>query len=125
MKTALQSRARYLSSPGKGILAADESTPTIGKRLAKHGIENTEVVLPHATNLGRELLALQGLTYSDLQGNRRDYRELFLTAPGIGDYLSGCILYKETLYQSTADGVPFVKILNGAEILIGIKVDEV
>ena len=60
-----------------------------------------------------------------LQENRRDYREIFLTAPGISDYLSGCILYKETLCQSTADGTPFVEVLRQAGILVGIKVDEV
>ena len=65
------------------------------------------------------------LILDGLQGNRRNYRELFMTAAGIGHYLSGCILYKETLYQSTVNGTPFVDILNQAGILVGIKVDEV
>ena len=65
------------------------------------------------------------LILDGLQENRRGYRELFLTAPDIGSHLSGCILYKETIYQSTADGRPFVEVLNEAGILVGIKVDEV
>ena len=63
--------------------------------------------------------------FDALQENRRDYRELFLTAPGICEYLSGCILYKETLYQSSTDGKAFVEILTEGGILVGIKVDEV
>ncbi len=55
--------------------------------------------------------------------NRREWRELLYTAPGLGQYISGCIMFEETLYQSTADGVPFVKILSDAGILPGIKVD--
>lgn len=55
--------------------------------------------------------------------NRRDWRELLYTAPGLGQYISGCIMFEETLYQSTADGVPFVKILQDAGIVPGIKVD--
>jgi fructose-bisphosphate aldolase class I len=55
--------------------------------------------------------------------NRRDWREVLYTADGLGNYISGCIMFEETLYQSTADGVPFVKILKDAGILPGIKVD--
>ena len=55
--------------------------------------------------------------------NRRDWREVLYTAEGLGNYISGCIMFEETLYQSTADGVPFVKVLKDAGILPGIKVD--
>ena len=86
-------------APGKGILAADESTATAGKRFEKIGIENTET-------------------------NRRDYREMFFTAPNIGQYISGVIMYDETFRQSTAAGEPFVKLLQDEGVLPGIKVDE-
>ena len=66
--------ARYIASPGKGILAADESTGTIGKRFAPIGVENVE-------------------------DNRRKYRQLLLTTPGLGAHISGCIMYEETLFQ--------------------------
>ncbi|KAG1664120.1 hypothetical protein FOA52_011943 [Chlamydomonas sp. UWO 241] len=88
----------FLSAPGKGLLAADESTATIGKRLEKMGLENTEAV-------------------------RRAYREVLLTAP-IGQYISGVILFKETLYQSTEGGKPFVECLAEQGVYAGIKVDE-
>ena len=58
------------------------------------------------------------------QTTRRDYRELFYTAPGLGDSISGAILFKETLYQSAASGKPFVECLQDQGILPGIKVDE-
>jgi len=85
--------------PGKGILAADESTSTAGKRFEKIGIENTEE-------------------------NRRAYREMLFTAPNIGEYISGVIMYDETFRQSTRNGVPFVKLLQDEGVLPGIKVDE-
>mmetsp|Transcript_31136 Transcript_31136/g.69204 ORF Transcript_31136/g.69204 Transcript_31136/m.69204 type:complete len:363 (+) Transcript_31136:59-1147(+) len=90
--------ASYLAAPGKGILAADESTGTIGKRLEKFGLENTEE-------------------------HRRSYREVYATAP-LGDYISGVILFKETLYQSTAAGKPFVDCFKAQGVYPGIKVDE-
>lgn len=55
--------------------------------------------------------------------NRRDWRELLYTAPGLGQYISGCIMFEETLYQSGADGKPFVGTLRDQGILPGIKVD--
>ena len=57
------------------------------------------------------------------QTNRRDWRELLYTAPGLGQYISGCIMFEETLYQSGADGKPFVDTLKEQGILPGIKVD--
>lgn len=90
--------ASKLAAPGKGLLASDESTGTIGKRLEKVGKENTEE-------------------------NRRSYRELYYTAP-IGEYISGVIMYKETLYQSTTDGKRFVNCLEEQGVMPGIKVDE-
>ncbi|KAI3428677.1 hypothetical protein D9Q98_007500 [Chlorella vulgaris] len=99
MSLELIETAKYLSAPGKGLLASDESTGTIGKRLEKAGFENTEEA-------------------------RRSYRELFYTAP-IGEAgISGAILFKETLGQQAADGTPFVECLQRQGVLAGIKVDE-
>ena len=149
---SLRKVANSLVAPGRGILAADESTPTVGKRLAKHGLDNTEVILNwshlcfyimsadiriyckilfvHVAQLDERAEVTwkciePGKEQGCLQEVRRDYRELFLTAPNIGQSLSGCILYKETLAQSSRAGIPFVQILNAAGILAGIKVDEV
>ncbi|CAL8462920.1 g2454 [Coccomyxa elongata] len=94
----LKSIAEKLTIRGKGILASDESTGTIGKRLEKAGLQNTEDV-------------------------RRAYRENFYTAD-IGNSISGAILFKETLYQHASDGVPFVKCLTSRGVLPGIKVDQ-
>jgi fructose-bisphosphate aldolase class I len=92
--------ANAISAPGKGILAADESTGTIGKRFEKIKLENNET-------------------------NRRAYRELLFTAPGDwGKYISGVILYEETLYQKTEAGVPFVEVLRQKNVIPGIKVDK-
>jgi fructose-bisphosphate aldolase class I len=91
--------AQQMVSDGKGILAADESTSTAGKRFEKLGIESTEE-------------------------NRRAYREMLLTAPNLGAYISGVILYDETIRQSTSDGQTFVSVMQKAGILPGIKVDE-
>lgn len=90
--------ARAMVAPGKGILAADESFPTIKKRFDSIGIESTE-------------------------DNRRAYREMLFTAPGAADYISGVILFDETLRQSSRAGVPFSKLLAQHNILPGIKVD--
>lgn len=91
--------AARMVAPGKGILAADESTPTITKRLAAVEVESTE-------------------------SNRRAYRELLFTAPEIENYISGVILYDETIRQSAANGEPFPKLLAARGILPGIKVDK-
>ena len=77
----------------------DESNATCGKRLASIGVDNTEP-------------------------NRRTYRELLLTTEGLGQYISGAILFEETLYQSTRDGKPFVDCLKAQGIVPGIKVDK-
>ena len=90
--------ANALVAAGKGILAADESTGTIEKRFKKIGAECNEE-------------------------NRRAYRELLFTAPDLGHYISGVILYDETLRQSAADGTPFPVLLNQLNIIPGIKVD--
>jgi fructose-bisphosphate aldolase class I len=94
----LELTARSLVAPGKGILAADESTGTIKKRFDKIGIESTEET-------------------------RRAYRELLFTTPGVGDHISGVILYDETIRQSTAEGKPFAAVLSDAGVIPGIKVD--
>ncbi|KAK9831900.1 hypothetical protein WJX81_006849 [Elliptochloris bilobata] len=94
----LRATAKYISRRGFGILASDESNMTTGKRLASVDVENTET-------------------------NRRDWRELLYTAPGLGDAISGCIMFDETLYQSTAAGKPFVDVLREQGIIPGIKVD--
>jgi fructose-bisphosphate aldolase class I len=90
--------AEELVAPGRGILAADESTPTIRKRLAAVGVESTEE-------------------------NRRAYRELLFTTEGIGRYISGVILFDETIRQRTREGRPFVQVLDQAGVIPGIKVD--
>ena len=95
---SLHDIAIRLVSPTQGILAADESKATLDKRFA--------------------LLSLP----SSLE-NRRAYRELLFTTPGIEQYISGAILYNETIKQSTKDGQPFVKLLENRGIIPGIKVD--
>ncbi|XP_047975185.1 fructose-bisphosphate aldolase 5, cytosolic [Salvia hispanica] len=91
--------AKYIATPGKGILAADESTGTIGKRLSSINVENIE-------------------------SNRQALRELLFTAPSALTYLSGVILFEETLYQNTSDGKPFVELLQDNNVVPGIKVDK-
>ncbi|KZV53355.1 fructose-bisphosphate aldolase 1, chloroplastic [Dorcoceras hygrometricum] len=91
--------AKTIASPGRGILAIDESNATCGKRLASIGLENTEA-------------------------NRQAYRTLLVTAPGLGNYISGAILFEETLYQSTTDGKKIVDVLVEQNIVPGIKVDK-
>jgi len=91
--------ARKIAAAGKGILAADESTGTIQKRFDLIKLENTEE-------------------------HRRDYRELLFTTPDLGKYVSGAILYEETLYQKTKEGKPFTQVLTDQGILVGIKVDK-
>lgn len=85
-------------APGKGVLAADESDPTAGKRLAM-------VQLPNEPE------------------NRQDFRELLFTAPGIEEYLSGVIMYDSSIKNFTDDGVPFPDVLTAKGIVPGIKVD--
>jgi fructose-bisphosphate aldolase class I len=82
----------------KGLLAMDESNPTCNKRFAKLGIPQTEEA-------------------------RRAYRELILTTPGLGECISGVILYDETIRQQEKDGTPFIKVITDAGIIPGIKVD--
>jgi fructose-bisphosphate aldolase class I len=96
---ALAAIAQQMVAQGKGLLAADESTTTVGKRFEKLGIENTET-------------------------NRRTYREMLFTGPRIAQYISGVIMYDETFRQSTLEGESFVSLLQREEILPGIKVDE-
>src|SRR5881392_63216 len=98
MANNLESTARALVAPGKGILAADESTGTIKKRFDSIDVESTE-------------------------DNRRAYRELLFTAEGAEEYISGVILFDETIRQSSADGTPFPELLESKGIVPGIKVD--
>ncbi|SCY72927.1 fructose-bisphosphate aldolase [Nitrosospira sp. Nl5] len=95
----LKSVARAIVAKQKGILAADESNPTIKKRFDSIKLESTEE-------------------------NRRRYRELLFTTDGIERYISGVILFDETLRQSSRDGTPFAKLLAGRGIIPGIKVDK-
>ena len=90
--------ATQLTTDGRGILAADESIRTMSQRLEAEGIEGTE-------------------------RNRRDYRQLLVTAPGLAEHVSGVILCDETFGQSTTDGRPFPEACRDAGILAGIKVD--
>lgn len=91
--------ANKIATRGKGILAADESTGTIGKRLGSIGVENNEI-------------------------NRTRYRELLFTTPGLGDFISGVIMYEEALFSRTKDGRQFVDVLKKAGIVPGIKTDK-
>jgi len=97
--TQLAEIALAIVAPGKGVLAADESNPTIKKRFDIINVEATEE-------------------------NRRAYRELLLTTEGANEFIGGVILFDETLRQSTADGVPFAQVLTDAGIVPGIKVDK-
>jgi fructose-bisphosphate aldolase, class I len=100
MSTAsdLEAVARALVAPGKGILAADESSGTIKKRFDTIGLESTE-------------------------DNRRAYREMLFSTPELGSHISGVILFDETIRQSASDGTPFPKVLEQAGMIPGIKVD--
>ena len=95
----LVATAAAMSVPGKGVLAADESTGTIGKRFDGIGVENVEE-------------------------NRRAYRELLFTTDGFEKYCSGVIMFEETLFQSCKDGTAFVDLLKSKGIIPGIKVDK-
>ncbi|MCY3544651.1 MAG: fructose-bisphosphate aldolase class I [Chloroflexi bacterium] len=94
----LNDTARALVAPAKGILAADESTNTIKRRFDSINVESTEQ-------------------------SRRDYREMLFRTPGANEYISGVILYDETLRQHGADGTPIVDVLQEQGVIPGIKVD--
>ena len=96
---SLEEIATYIVSEGKGILAADESNPTCGKRFDSIGVESTET-------------------------NRRDYREMLFRAPGMQDNIGGVILFDETIRQSSKDGTSLVDIIKDQGALPGIKVDK-
>jgi len=95
----LEEIANYIVSDGKGILAADESNPTCGKRFDSIGVESTEI-------------------------NRRDYREMLFRASGMQDNIGGVILFDETIRQSTEDGTSLVELIKNQGALPGIKVDK-
>jgi fructose-bisphosphate aldolase class I len=95
----LHATAKALVAEGKGILAADESDSTIKKRLDSIGVESTEE-------------------------NRRAYRDLLFTTEGAEEFISGVIMFDETIRQSSADGTPFPKLLESKGIIPGIKVDK-
>lgn len=95
----LETTARALVQPGKGLLAADESTPTITKRFIPIGLSSTEE-------------------------HRRAYREMLFTTPGLGESISGVILFDETIRQKGSDGTPFPEVLRRQGIIPGIKVDK-
>lgn len=95
----IEATARALVAPGKGILAADESLPTIERRFKNSDLSSTE-------------------------NNRRAYRELLFTTPGIGHFISGAILFDETIRQRTKDGIPFTEALKQQGVIPGIKVDK-
>ena len=90
--------ARLLVAPGKGILAADESTPTITKRFKALDLPCTEET-------------------------RRSYREALFTTGGLGEFISGVILFDETIRQKTREGIPFPEVLKREQIIPGIKDD--
>jgi fructose-bisphosphate aldolase class I len=99
MKTQeLIATTKAMVAEGKGLLAMDESTPTCNQRFEKVGIPQTEEA-------------------------RRSYRELIVTTPGLSEFISGVILYDETIHQSGKDGTPLVKVITDTGIIPGIKVD--
>lgn len=98
MTNTIESTIQALLAPGKGILAADESFPTIEKRFRELGIPDTEA-------------------------NRRGYREMLFTTPSLAESISGVILFDETIRQSTSKGVAMPELLAGLGIVPGIKVD--
>ena len=91
----LKKTASAIAQPGKGILAVDESTKTVGKRLASIGVENSE-------------------------DNRKAYRGMLFTTEGLGNFISGAILFEETLFQNHPDGEPMVKKLEKLGIIPGL-----
>jgi fructose-bisphosphate aldolase class I len=95
----LTSTIQQLVRPGKGLLAADESHPTIAKRFRAVGVESSEE-------------------------KRREYRSLILSAPGLDAFISGVILFEETLGQNSLDGTPIPQLLANQDIVPGIKVDK-
>ena len=97
--STLTETARAMVGPGRGILAADESTGTIAKRLASIGVDSTE-------------------------DNRRRWRELLFATEGFGEFISGVILFDETIRQSADDGRTFVEIIESEQVIPGIKVDK-
>lgn len=97
-QSELQATVEAMIRPGRGILAADESGPTIAKRFKAIGVDSTEE-------------------------NRRTYRNLLLSTPGLGDFVSGVILYEETLGQRADDGTPLAQLAARQGIVPGIKVD--
>ena len=97
--TELNSIAQAMVAPNKGILAADESTPTITKRFKDIDTESTE-------------------------DNRQTYRNMLFTSPGVSDYISGVILFDETIRQTNNNGVSFPQYLTSLGIVPGIKVDQ-
>ena len=97
-QSALKATAEALVAPGKGILAADESSGTIKKRFDSINVESTE-------------------------DNRRAYRQMLFTTPGANDHISGVILFDETIRQAADDGTPFPKLLADQGVIPGIKVD--
>ena len=94
----LRATAIAMTKPGKGLLACDESTGTVGTRLEGIGLENNE-------------------------DNRRKWRNLLFTTEGISEYISGAILFEETLFQDDPNGKPFVDVMQSKGIIPGIKVD--
>ncbi|WP_299436587.1 class I fructose-bisphosphate aldolase [uncultured Rhodospira sp.] len=97
--TRLHETATALVADGKGLLAADESTGSIRKRFEAVGVESTET-------------------------NRRDYRHMLVGTPGVGDHISGVILFDETIRQAAPDGTPLVRLIEDAGMIPGIKVDK-
>merc|ERR1719316_2583587 len=98
-KDELIKTASAIASPGKGILASDESTGTCTKRLNDIGMEGTVE-------------------------EQREYREMLYSTEGLNEHIAGAIMFEKTLYESNSAGVPFVKVLNDQGIIAGIKVDK-
>lgn len=99
MQNEMAATVQQMTAPGKGLLAADESDRTIAKRFQSVGLESTA-------------------------DTRRRYRDMLFTTPGFNEYISGVILYEETIHQEAANGQPFAKFLADMGVVPGIKVDK-
>ena len=116
--------ANAMVLPGKGLLACDESTGTVGKRLESIGLENTEANRQTWRNLLFTTPSTQREGRKDGTPHRGRQRvDMSNDAQGINQYISGAILYEETLFQDDPSGKPFVDVLKAANIIPGIKVD--
>jgi fructose-bisphosphate aldolase, class I len=131
LQDELRRIANAIVAPGKGILAADESTATCGKRFQVSPKFELYNIIPRIMRKFQEtsmttliLIFLQDINVENTEENRRAYRDLlFSTDNALSTNVSGVILFHETVYQKSADGTPFIEVLKKKGIIPGIKVD--